>query len=151
MHDPDDKQHFAEMLAALNTGGLKADVTRGMLKVYWMGLSDLPLDDFDKAVGRALQECEFFPTVAKLRELGGHKVKKPEPGYLRPVEGELERIETCQFHVKTPGVTAPSPVSWCRKCKRLRIAAERGGAPSRLDDMLHTFGLLPPLEKEGQK
>lgn len=138
-----DKRHFWEMLQGL-AASTKSAITTGVLKVYWMTLQDLTLQEFNRAIARAVEECEFFPSVAELRTFAGKQKWKPQPHYLQPAEDELERIETCQFHHKTPKVAAPDPVAWCRKCKRLRLAAEGKGKPQALGELMEVAGLLPP-------
>lgn len=138
-----DKRHFWEMLQGLAGSTRAGEVTTLMLKAYWMGLEDLPVNAFDVAIGRALKECTFFPSVKELREFAGHAVKKPEPAYLRPIDDELERIETCQFHTKTPDVQAQDYVSWCRKCRRLRISANGKGRPQAIGELLQARALAP--------
>jgi hypothetical protein len=140
MDDPD-KKHFAEMLEGLATS-TKGKLTTGVLKVYWLTLKDIPREHFDAGIGRAVAECEFFPSVAELRALSGHGKQKPQPHYLRPVEDELERIETCQAHTRDPHARADF-VPWCRKCRRLRIAAAGAGQPQTIGELLQVKALAP--------
>ena len=47
------------------------EVDEAMLMGFDLGLSDLPPDDVERAVRRAIRECKFLPTVRELRELAG--------------------------------------------------------------------------------
>jgi hypothetical protein len=38
---------------------------------FEMGLDDLPIDQIERAVRRAMRECAFMPTVMQVRELAG--------------------------------------------------------------------------------
>lgn len=65
-----DKAAFAEAVAALAvTFGKECD--KPMLRGYWMGLEDVPIDNVRLACRRALRECEYMPTVAQLRKMAG--------------------------------------------------------------------------------
>lgn len=145
-----DKRHFWEMLQGLAVSA-KSEVTAAVLKVYWMTLSDIPLEDFNKAVKRAALEGQFFPSVKEFREFAGHGVKKPEPAYLRPAEDELERIETCQFHTRAPQMPSVEHVPWCRKCRRLRIAGAPGRGNAQSIGELLQVRALAPLDPEGTR
>ena len=142
MRDPGDKQHFGDMLQGLSAAIGKGEVTKGVLQVYWMTLKDIPVEDFDAAIGKAAQGRDWFPTVSELRDLAGHKKPGVVPHYLQPADVELERVETCNYHTANgPMAVAPSYVPWCRKCKRHQALAERGGPPKELGELLATFGL----------
>lgn len=142
-----DKKHFADMLQGLSAAiGKGGEVTKGVLMVYWTCMREIPLADFDRAIEKAAQGThDWFPSVADLRELAGHKKKGPTPLYLRPVENELERIETCSFHVAQGGTKiSPSYVPWCRKCRRLKVLAEPQGGTAAVGDMLRLLGMVEP-------
>ena len=65
-----DAIRFAELIAGLSaTFGKEAD--RPLLIGYEMALDDLPIQNVALAVGRAIRECEYMPTGARLRELAG--------------------------------------------------------------------------------
>lgn len=69
--DSEDKSRFGLLLALLGETFDK-DITRTRLEAYWIGLGDLPADQFETAVHAALRQCKFFPAPAELRELAGH-------------------------------------------------------------------------------
>lgn len=140
-----DKRHFWEMLQGLAVSVKAAEVTVGMLKAYWLGLEDLALAAFDTAIKRAMRECDFFPSVKELRAFAGQKTRtQPLPHYFQPADNELERIETCQYHVKHgPAVVAPDYVPWCRKCKRKKLEAAPRGETRALGEVLETAGYTP--------
>lgn len=145
-----DKRHFWEMLQGLATS-TKSEITVGVLKVYWLTLGHIPRADFDKAVKRAVDECEWFPSVAELLEFAGRRPRARGPHYLRRAEDELERIETCQFHTKShPAKPAPRFVPWCRKCRRLALAANGKGRPQPLGELLQAAALAP-LDPGGEQ
>lgn len=142
-----DKRHFWEMIQGLASGTRGGEVTTASLKAYWLGLEDLTREQFDTAIKRALRECDFLPSPKELRDLAGVKKPAPVPHYLRPVEDELERIETCSYHVANgaAGGVKPAPdfVPWCRKCKRQALMSERGGPPKALGELLAAYGQVP--------
>lgn len=51
----------------------RQEVTPALLLGYWLGLGDLDLAAVQRAIGAGIRECEFMPTVAKLRELAKPK------------------------------------------------------------------------------
>jgi hypothetical protein len=131
------------LLAGL-ASSLNKDTTDPLLKIYWVGLGDLPIAEVETAIVKAARECQFMPTVKQLRDFAGRGVKPPVPHYLNPVEDELERIETCQFHVAhPPAESAPERVPWCRKCRRLALAANGAGRPQAIGEILQQAGLVP--------
>lgn len=67
---PKDKKQFTEAMQAL-AATYQREATKALLTGYWMGLSDMPLDAFQKAVATALHSLKFMPSPAELRELGG--------------------------------------------------------------------------------
>ena len=69
--DSDNKARFGLQLALLGETFDK-DITRTRLQAYWIGLQDLPLDRFEQAVHKAIEQSEFFPTPAALRKLAGY-------------------------------------------------------------------------------
>lgn len=70
MVDPDDKKAFAAVIGGLAVStGKEADSI--LLKAYWVGLEDLPIDAVQRAAMKALRESKFMPSVAELRELAG--------------------------------------------------------------------------------
>jgi hypothetical protein len=146
-----DKRHFWEMLQGLGVSARGGEVTAPVLKVYWLALNDLPREDFDKAIKRALDDCDYFPSVKELRKFAGHGKKPPEPAYLRPAEDELERIETCQFHTRAPQAPSTDYVPWCRKCRRLRIAGANGRGHAQSIGELLQVKAMAPLDPEGER
>jgi hypothetical protein len=145
-----DKRHFWEMLQGL-AASTKGELTTAVLRVYWLALSDLSVQEFDAAIRRALLECQFFPSVMELRKFAGHGKKPPEPAYLRPADDELERIETCQFHTRAPQAPSTDYVPWCRKCRRLRIAGANGRGHAQSIGELLQVKALAPLDPEGER
>lgn len=65
-----DLERCLGLIAAMAaTFGKEAD--EAMLMGFELGLSDMPPDDVERAVSRAIRECKFLPTVRELRELAG--------------------------------------------------------------------------------
>lgn len=137
-------ERLGKMLAVL-AANFRTEVTDMQREAYDMGLSDVSMDALAKAGMRALRECKFMPTVAELRELAGKaKGGDKQPHYFKLAEDELERIETCQYHVKHgPAVVAPDYVVWCRKCKRKKLEAAPRGETRALGEMLDMAGYAP--------
>lgn len=135
---------LGKMLGVL-AANFRIDLTDMQREAYELGLSDVVMDALAKAGMRALRECKFMPTVAELRELAGKgKGTDKQPHYFAPADSELERIETCQYHVKHgPAVVAPDYVVWCRKCKRKKLEAAPRGETRALGEMLETAGYAP--------
>ncbi len=67
MTDQSDRIRLIAALAA--TFNREAD--EAMFQGYEIGLADLPLEDVQRAVQRAIRECKFMPAVAELRGLSG--------------------------------------------------------------------------------
>ena len=59
-------QHVAALAANFNR-----EADDAMFLAFECGLSDLPVADVKQAIGRAIRECKFMPTVAELRGLAG--------------------------------------------------------------------------------
>lgn len=66
-HNSEDFGVAVGALAA--TFGVEA--TKPLILGYWMGLSDLELSDVQRAVSRAMRECQFMPRPIELRRLAG--------------------------------------------------------------------------------
>lgn len=58
----------AKIVGALAAAFPHAQVTEETLRVYVAALADIPLDVLAVAANQCLAECEFFPTVARLRD-----------------------------------------------------------------------------------
>lgn len=66
----EDKKNFAVAMRAIFELWSK-EVTTTKLRMYWVALSDLTIDEFAVGVQRALSECRFIPSPAEIRELSG--------------------------------------------------------------------------------
>jgi hypothetical protein len=65
-----DNEKFVVLIEALAANfGVEATESRQL--GFWMGLNDLDIDAVEKAVVRAVSECDRMPTVKTLRELRG--------------------------------------------------------------------------------
>lgn len=58
----------AKVVGALAAAFPHAQITEDTLRVYVAALADIPLDVLEVAANQCLAECEFFPTVARLRD-----------------------------------------------------------------------------------
>lgn len=58
----------AKIVGALAAAFPHAQITEDTLRVYVAALADIPLDVLEVAANQCLAECEFFPTVARLRD-----------------------------------------------------------------------------------
>lgn len=127
----DHRQRFAEALHALALT-FRVEDSLALYDAYWMGLDDIELPALEKAVRRAMRECEYMPTVAVLRSLAG----RPPPSKALPpyydserLAREMEALETCEWHRVHPREKRAEKVRWCRKCLRQdqQIAASTFG------------------------
>lgn len=65
-----DSENFGVAIGALAaTFGVEA--TEPLILGYWLGLSDMDLRDLQRAVSRAVRECQFMPRPLELRQLAG--------------------------------------------------------------------------------
>lgn len=79
---PDEKPEFAIAIGAMfETFGLEA--TKAILHGYWLGLSDLSLEQVQHAVASAIRTCKHAPKPAELRDLAGLGVVNLEQLSLR--------------------------------------------------------------------
>jgi hypothetical protein len=64
-------EEFAEFSDAIESlfVGMGAESTKMTYKAYWIGLSDLSLQELQVAVCKAMQSCKSVPKPAELREL----------------------------------------------------------------------------------
>jgi hypothetical protein len=73
-----DRKPFAVVIQGL-AAAFRVEASTALQMAYWVGLEDLDLEDVQRAALAGLKSCEFFPTVAKLRQLA----KKPHPNLLK--------------------------------------------------------------------
>jgi hypothetical protein len=59
---------IAKMIGILAAGFPSAKITDATIEVYIRLLKDLPLDVLTTAIEQCVTECEFFPTIAKIRD-----------------------------------------------------------------------------------
>lgn len=68
-----DKAGFAVAIGAL-FASFGQDATQATLQGYWLGLSDLTIEQVETAVAKSIRECKFVPRPVELRELiGAHQ------------------------------------------------------------------------------
>lgn len=65
------EEEIIAKLVALKSALPGQELDRMGLAIYARGLTDVPPDALDAALGRAVKECDWFPTVKKIRELAG--------------------------------------------------------------------------------
>jgi len=65
-----ERRDLVRLIAAL-AATFNREADEAMFEGYELGLCDLPVPAVKLAVGRAIRECKFMPTVAELRELSG--------------------------------------------------------------------------------
>lgn len=109
-----DRALFGTLLAGL-AAELRTELTEAQLYVLWLGLQDLSRAELERAVGRALIGCEFFPNVAKLRELAGKPRPRPRHGGMRVIGGKphvwMEGAGWMEFHGRRSfAEDGPSPI-----------------------------------------
>ncbi|HKS27792.1 MAG TPA: hypothetical protein VJS44_08230 [Pyrinomonadaceae bacterium] len=63
------QMEIAKRVGMLAAAYPNASITKETLRVYEGMLADIPLDVLDAVVRQCLAECEFFPTIARLREM----------------------------------------------------------------------------------
>jgi hypothetical protein len=106
-----ERTRFTLLIQAM-ASTFRAEVTPALLEGYWIGLDDLKLDDVRAAVRSGMRDCEFLPTVAKLRELA-------RPRVIPSLVDQDERDHRCNYHGS--GGKGPNPagaVWFCRPCYR---------------------------------
>lgn len=79
------------------------DVTPELVAIYSGALQDVDDATLERAVGRAVAECRFFPVPAELRELAG--ANRPVVVDPQPI---LERIRGMAGYLPSIGETWPS-------------------------------------------
>lgn len=65
-----DRQRFVALMSALSAS-FSREADEPLLEGYWMGLSDIGIDDVERAVQKSIRSCKHFPRPAELRELAG--------------------------------------------------------------------------------
>lgn len=63
-----DHKEFRRYISQLGAA-FRTEATTLLLQGYWLGLKDIPIAELKAAIPRAIQSCEFMPTVAALRAL----------------------------------------------------------------------------------
>jgi hypothetical protein len=56
----------------------RQEVTLETQAMYLQALADLPLDQLERAIQRAIRECRYFPTIAEIRALESQIEVSPE-------------------------------------------------------------------------
>ena len=64
-------EDFVPLMRSL-CAAFKQDPTTDLLIAYWMVFEEFSLDDFKRAVKRAVTECKFMPVPSELISLSGH-------------------------------------------------------------------------------
>ena len=64
----DDRHEFTKIMFVL-AETFKEPMSDLRLEGYWLGLSDLPLDNIRDAAAQAVRACKFFPRPSELREI----------------------------------------------------------------------------------
>lgn len=67
---PSDKTEFGEVIGVMAVT-YRQEATTPFLRAYWLGLSDLTMDQIRRGTTRALQTLKFMPTPAEIREMSG--------------------------------------------------------------------------------
>jgi hypothetical protein len=67
MRHPEDRAQFSEAVAALGEN-YRQEVADAQFALFWRLLSDLSIEDFQRAVVMHIRSSRFFPTVAELRQ-----------------------------------------------------------------------------------
>ena len=65
-----DRKRFVSAVSA-TAAAFGKETTEELFAVFWGGLEDLPVEAVVGALVRAVQVCQFFPTVRDLREMSG--------------------------------------------------------------------------------
>ena len=114
-----DKSKFVELIQSV-AGTFRQQVTDSLLDGYWMGLSDLTLDQLNLACHRSLRACEFMPTVKELRELAGQQSDEDRAVIaFREVEQAVLRVgwyKSPDFEDKAINATIRNLGGWQRIC-----------------------------------
>lgn len=68
MTEQEKKQRFAVAIVGLFES-FRGKASEGLLQIWFAALKDIPADELDAAIVKAVQTKTFMPTVAELREL----------------------------------------------------------------------------------
>jgi len=66
---PDLEIELTKRIGALAAAFPYAQISGETIKVYARMLADIPLEVLDAVASQAMAECEFFPTIARVREM----------------------------------------------------------------------------------
>ena len=83
-----------------------------VMEAYWLGVSSLSIDEFMRAVARAIAECERMPPAAQLRKLAatGEAVVK--------TADVIANKYRCRLHQAHPERVQTDYNGWCDVCRR---------------------------------
>lgn len=81
----DSEVEIAKLVGALAVSFPHTQISSETIKVYISMLRDIPLEILTVAVGQAIADCEFFPTVRALREIAFNLTSELST---RPTAGE---------------------------------------------------------------
>jgi hypothetical protein len=107
-------------------------LTDGTIKVYVEHLADIPLDQLQRVVRRAIDASEWFPTVSKLRELFALDVagQNHTPSSFE-AWGEVTQLMAEVGHLKQPEFSHPlidkvvDNLGWVTLCMSDNPVADR--------------------------
>lgn len=67
---PKNRERLGQLVVML-AEAFRQTASKHTLAAYELGLMDLPLEDCERIVVRAIRECKFMPSVSELREMLG--------------------------------------------------------------------------------
>ncbi len=65
-----DKQVFSDLIDAM-ASAFRKEASKAMKHGYWLGLLDLTIEQVETAIGNAIRQHKYMPSVADLREYAG--------------------------------------------------------------------------------
>lgn len=87
-----DHKEFRQYLTQLGAGIRGTQVTTLMLQAYWLGLRDVAIDELRQVRDRLIERCDFFPSVAEIREaVKALRAEALKAKALPPVESAEEK------------------------------------------------------------
>lgn len=93
---------IAEIVGALAGSFVNAKVPERTIRIYIQMLSDIPVEILRRAAEQCLAECEFFPTIAAIRD---RALALTAPIHAEPMEawGMVQRAISRYGSYRSPG------------------------------------------------
>lgn len=119
-----EREQFGTLIQAM-AATFRRECDEPMVLGYWLGLSDLPINLIAQAVGRAIRECKFCPSVFELRELAGCVTKRTRAVLAwQTAVASLDYYRTVDFEDRRINAVIHALGGWCGFCEQSDNPAE---------------------------